>query len=167
MGIKGGDIEKEQNLLQTLVKNRDMIREERQSYMDARFKNNAKEANQISSGFKQRFGFELPVTEKDMKAMQMRRQMTRLEQVVRTLPPGPARDNLIAVMGATFGTTGEQLLGIDPALLGQPSKVRNAARTANLGKPRFNARTGLSAFDTVNPSKIGRQPGVNLQQPPF
>ena len=167
MGIKGGDLEKERQLLQTLVSNRDTIRGERQAYMDARFRNNAKEAQQISEGFQQRFGFELPVTEKDIKAMQMRRQMTRLEQVVRTLPPGPARDQLIQLIGATLGTTGEQVLGIDPALLGQSSAVRQAARTANVGRPGFNARTDLSPMDTINPSTIGRQRGVNRQQPPF
>jgi hypothetical protein len=167
LGVKGGDIEKESLLLETLVKNRDQIREARQTYMDARFRNNAAEANQIMEGFKQRFGFNLPVTEKDMKAMQLRRQMTRLEQVVRTMPPGPARDQIVQLIAATLGTQGQQVLGIDPSILGQPSKVRQAARTANIGRPSFNARTGLSPLDTINPQTIGRQRGVNQQQPPF
>lgn len=167
MGVKSGDLEKEALLLETLVKNRDTIREERRSYMDARFKNNAKAAAAIAEGFAKRFGFQLPITEKDMKAMQLRRQMTRLEQVVRTMPPGPAREQIIELIGATLGTTGEQVLGIDPALLGETSKVKQAARTANVGSLRFNARSDLSPLDTVNPQKIGRQPGVNRQQPPF
>jgi hypothetical protein len=167
MGVKGGDIQAESQLLETMVKQRDQIREARQSYMDARFRNSAKEANSISEGFQQRFGFQLPVTEKDMKAMQMRRQMTRLEQVVRTMPPGPAREQIVGIIAATLGTQGQQVLGIDPALLGQGSAVRQAARTANVGRPGFNARTGLSPFDTVNPQTIGRQQGVNQQQPPF
>lgn len=167
MGIKGGDMEAEQVLLETIVKNRDQIREARQTYMDARFRNNAREANQISEDFAARFGFTLPVTVKDMKAMQLRRQMTRLEQVVRTMPPGPARDTMVQLIAATLGTTGEQVLGIDPALLGQKSAVRQAARTANIGSRRFNAATDMSPFDTINPSKIGRQPGANQQQAPF
>ncbi|KKN58750.1 hypothetical protein LCGC14_0549290 [marine sediment metagenome] len=167
MGVKGGDLEKESRLLETLVKNRDTIREERRSYMDARFVNNAKGAAQIAEGFAKRFGFPLPVSEKDMKAMQLRRQMTRLEQVVRTMPPGPAREQIIELIGATLGTTGEQVLGIDPALLGETSKVRQAARTANVGRTNFNARTNLSPLDTVDPNTIGRQRGVNRQQPPF
>ena len=165
--MKGGDIEKESLLLETMVKQRDQIREARQTYMDARFRNNAAEANQISEGFLQRFGFKLPVTEKDMKAMQLRRQMTRLEQVVRTMPPGPARDQMVQLIAVTMGTQGQQILGVDPALLGEPSAVRQAQRTANVGKTRFNARTGLSPLDTVNPATIGRQRGVNQQQPPF
>ena len=167
LGVKGGDLEKEQLLLKTLVSQRDTIRETRQSYMDARFRNNGREAQQILEGFSARFGFELPVSNKDVKAMQMRRQVTRLEQVVRTMPPGPAREQIIQLIGATLGTTGEQILGIDPALLGQSSKVRQAARTANVGRPGFSARTDLSPLDTVNPSTIGRTRGVNQQQPPF
>lgn len=167
MGIKGGDIESESELLQMMVKQRDQIREVRQSYMDARFTNNARQANQIVQDFSKRFGFDLPVTPKDMKAMQLRRQMTRLEQVVRTMPPGPARDQMVQIIAQTLGTQGQQILGVDPALLGQPSAVRQASRTANVGSPRFNARSDLSPFDTVNPQKIGRQPGVNQQQPAF
>ncbi len=167
MGIKGGDLQSESELLQTMVKQRDQIREARQSYMDARFTNNAKAANEISDGFIKRFGFNLPVTEKDMKAMQLRRQMTRLEQVVRTMPPGPARDQMVQIIAQTLGTQGQQILGVDPVLLGQPSAVRQAARTANIGSPRFNAKTDMSPLDFINPSKIGRQPGANQQQPPF
>ncbi|KKN68082.1 hypothetical protein LCGC14_0455360 [marine sediment metagenome] len=167
MGIKGGDIESESLLLQMMVKQRDQIREARRSYMDARFRNNASEANQITENFIERFGFNLPVTEKDMKAMQLRRQMTRLEQVVRTMPPGPAREQVIQIIAQTLGTQGQQILGVDPALLGEPSAVRQAARTANVGRPGFNAKTGLSPLDFVNPTTIGRQRGVNQQQPPF
>jgi hypothetical protein len=167
LGVKGGDIEKESLLLETLVKNRDQIREARQTYMDARFRNNASEANQILEGFKQRFGFNLPVTEKDMRAMQLRRQMTRLEQVVRTLPPGPARNQLVQLIAATLGTQGQQVLGVDPTILGEPSAVRQAARTANIGRPGFNAARNLGPLDTINPQTIGRQRGVNQQQPPF
>jgi hypothetical protein len=167
MGIRGGDMQSESELLQVMVKQRDQIREARQAYMDARFRNNAKEANQISDGFARRFGFQLPVTEKDMKAMQMRRQMSRLEQVVRTMPPGPAREQMVQIIAQTLGTQGQQILGVDPMLLGQSNAVRQAARTANVGSPRFNARTGLSPLDTVNPQTIGRTRGVNQQQPPF
>jgi hypothetical protein len=167
LGIRGGDIESESLLLETLVKNRDMIREERRAYLDARFRNNSQQAAKIYGDFKARFGFKLPVSEKDMKAMHLRRQTTRLEQVVRTMPPGPSRDQMIQLIGSTLGTGGEQMLGVDPALLNQPSPVRQASRTANIGRSRFNAQSDLSPLDTINPAKIGRQSGINQQQPPF
>ena len=169
MGIRGGDIQKESELLEMMVKNRDTIREERKAYLEARFKNDAKGANDISTNFQQRFGFQLPVTEKDMKAMQMRRNMTRIEQVIRTMPPGPAREQMIRIVAHTMGTQGQAVLGVDPMLLGESNAIRNAARSAQVkkGRPRFNAATGLSPFDTVNPQTIGRQRGANQQQPPF
>lgn len=157
----------ESDLLQTMVKNRDQIRDERRNYMDARFTNNAAKANQISEGFKSRFGFKLPVTEKDMKAMQMRRQMTRLEQVVRTMPPGPAREKMVQLIAATLGKQGQGILGVDPGLLGESNAVRQASRTATSGSPRFNAASNLSPLDFVNPATIGRQKGVNQHQSPF
>jgi hypothetical protein len=167
LGVKGGELDKETQLLQTLVSNRDQIREERQAYMDARFRNNAAEAEKISRGFADRFGFDLPVSEKDIKAMQLRRRITRLEQVIRTLPPGQARNDLIQVVAATLGAEGQGILGVEPGVLGAGSRVREAARTANLGRLRFNANTQLGPLDTVNPQRIGRQQGVNRQQPPF
>lgn len=165
-GVKGGDLEKEQELLNTLVTQRDNIREQKASYMEARFRNDAAGANQIKENFVQRFGFDLPVSEKDMDAMQLRRQITRLEQVVRTLPPGAARDQMIQLIGATLGSRGASLLGIDPSLLGQDKTVREASRTANIGSKRFNARQ-LGPLDEVNPRTLGRQRGVAQQQPPF
>jgi len=166
-GIKGGDLENEQLLLKTLVQGRDEIREQRRAYMDARFKNDAKGAAQISTRFKQRFGFELPVSEKDMAAMHLRRQTTRLEQVAQTLPPGPARDQMIELIGATLGTQGQQLLGVDPGLLGASAKARRRSRKSITGARRFNAQTDMSPLDEIDPSRIGRQPGTNRQQPPF
>ncbi len=165
-GVKGGDLDSEQALLNTLVTQRDNIRVEKASYMEARFRNDAAGASQIKSNFLQRFGFDLPVSEKDMEGMQLRRQITRLEQVVRTLPPGEAREQMIQLIAATLGAKGQSLLGIDPALLGMSSPVRQAARTANVGRPAFSARQ-LSPLDEVNPQTIGRQRGINQQQPPF
>ena len=165
-GIKGGDLEKEQELLSTLVTQRDSIREEKASYMEARFRNDAAGANRIKENFQQRFGFEMPVSEKDMDAMQLRRQVTRLEQVIRTMPPGPAREQMVQLIAATLGARGQSILGIDPALLGAASQVRQAARTANIGRPAFSARQ-LSPLDRVNPSTLGRSAGVSQQQPPF
>lgn len=166
MGVKGGDIQKEQELLNTLVTQRDNIREEKAAYMEARFRNDAAGASRIKENFVQRFGFDLPVTQKDMEAMQVRRQVTRLEQVIRTLPPGRAREQMVQMIAATLGSQGAALIGIDPELLGANSKVRQASRTANIGSPRFNARK-LSPFNEVNPQTIGRQKGINQQQPPF
>lgn len=169
MGIRGGDMDAEQGLMRTLVKNRDQIRESRVQYLDARLRNDAGDAEDIARDFEQRFGFELPVSEQDVEALQVRRRVTRLEQVVRTMPPGPARDQMIQLIATTLGASGEALLGIDPMLLGQPSREREAARGRALGlraHPAFSA-TQLGPTETVNPQTLGRQPGVSTFQPPY
>jgi len=168
LGIRGGDMDAEQELLRTLVKNRDQLRESRAQYLDARLRNAAGEAEEIAREFKQRFGFDLPVSDQDMEAMQVRRRITRLEQVVRTLPPGPARDQMIQLIATTLGSAGESLLGIDPMLLGQPSRQRETARGRALGlraHPAFHPDQ-LGPTETVNPQTIGRQPGVSILQSP-
>jgi len=173
LGVKGGDLQKEQELLQLLISQRDQIRESRVQYMDARFRNNPTEANSVAAGFKQRFGFDLPVSEQDVKAMQTRRTVTRLEQVVRTLPPGEARDQMIELINLELGTSGQSLLGVDPALLGAPKQDREASRanavSGAVGRAGFSAQTDLApgGLDQINPQTIGRQQGINQNQPPF
>lgn len=171
LGVKGGDLESESQLLQTLVSQRDQIREARVQYLDARYRNDARSANGIVRGFKQRFGFDLPVSSKDVRAMQLRKQITRLEQVVRTLPPGEARDQMVRVIASTLGSEGQTLLGIDPAVLGQPQQAREAARAKiprrGSARGRFQARTDLGPTDQINPQTIGRLPGTATAQPPF
>ena len=160
MGIRYGDKVKEEELMTLLVKSRDSIRETRKDYMDARLRNDASTANTIAERFEKQFGFSLPVTEQDIEAMQVRRRVSRLEQLVRTLPPGEARDQYVQMIATTLGASGPALLGIDPALLGEPKPIREAARfgtppPSGGGRSRPGYRIG--PFDTVDPAKVGRQ----------
>jgi len=164
IGIRSGDMRSEQELLSLLVKNRDSIRDARKSFLDARLQNNASGAQSIAERFEKQFGFVLPVTEQDLEAMQVRRRVTRLEQVVRTLPPGDIRDHYIQLISSTLGASGQALLGIDPMLLGEAKPTREAARQPSgagpisgpAANPRGPYRTG--PFDQVNPRTVGRQP---------
>jgi hypothetical protein len=170
LGIRGGDLDKEQQLLALVTKNRDAIAQSKRDYLDARHRNAAREANAVATQFKQQFGFSLPVTEADMQAMQTRRHITRLEQLIRTTPPGEARERLVQVVQATLGASAEAMMGVDPSLLGQPRPVAEKSRfgtgkVAGSSLPRFHAQTDLSPMDIVNPRTIGRQPGVNQLQP--
>ena len=169
LGIRGGDLDKEQQVLAMISKERDHITQAKRDYMDARFRNSAREASTIAASFQQKFGFPLPVSEKDMKAMQTRRHITRLEQLIRTAPPGKARASLIQAVQATLGSQASSLMGVDPALLGGPRKAANQARfggrSSPLGRSSFDARSDISPFDQVNPATIGRQRGINQLQP--
>jgi hypothetical protein len=159
MGIKHGDMQAEQELMVLLSKNRDQIREVRKDYLDARYRNDASGAQSIAERFQRQFGTPLSVTEKDMEAMQVRRRVSRLEQLVRTLPPGPVREQYVQLIAATLGASGESLLGIDPMLLSEPKPVRETARFGGspqqAANPRGPYKTG--PFDQVNPSTVGRQ----------
>jgi hypothetical protein len=172
LGIRGGDLDKEQQVLTTITKNRDSITESKRDYLDARFRNSAREANAVAAQFKQKFGFDLPVTDQDIKAMQTRRHITRLEQLIRTAPPGPARESLMSAVQATLGTNADAMMGVDPALLGGPrpqvEKSRfGSGKVSGSSLPRFDSRSDLGPQDQVNPQKIGRQPGVSQGQSPF
>jgi len=172
MGIRGGDMDKEQQLLQTISQNKDRITQARRDFVDARFRNAGREAAAIASTFKQQFGFDLPVSSADMKAMQVRRSVTRLEQLIRTTPAGPARDMFIQAVQTTLGGSASELLGVDPTLLSQSRQSASAARfgqggrgSGGAGHPRFDARTDLGPTDQVNPQTLGRQPGLTQRQP--
>lgn len=169
LGIRGGDLDKEQEVLALVTKNREQISQAKRDYMDAHFRNSAREATAIAHQFRQRFGFQLPVSEKDMKAMQLRRTTTRLEQLIRTTPAGPAREQMIQQVSAALGASATELLGVDPALLGQarPAAEKSrfgGGRTAASSLPRFDA-ADLGPTEEVNPRTIGRQRGVTNLQP--
>jgi hypothetical protein len=158
MGVRSGDKMAEEELMTLLVKGRDQIRETRKDWLDSRLRNDASTANTIAQRFQIQFGFPLPVTEKDVEAMQVRRRVSRLEQLVRTLPPGPTRDQYVQLIAATLGASGPSLLGIDPMLLSEPKPAREAARfsaPSSGGGARQSYRTG--PFDTVDPQRVGRQ----------
>jgi hypothetical protein len=158
MGIRSGDKLAEEELMSTLVKGRDQIREIRKDWLDSRLQNDASAANSIAERFQIQFGFPLPVSEQDVEAMQVRRRVSRLEQLVRTLPPGPARDQYVQLIAATLGASGPSLLGIDPALLGEPKSVRERSRSVGPG-PQSSARQSYRTgpFDSVDPQQVGRQ----------
>lgn len=155
LGLPSSDIQKEGELLNMVVKNRDQIREYRRTYLEALFRNDPGKAFSVLGDFKTRFGFDLPVSQKDVEAMQARRQMTRLEQVVETLPPGPARDQAAQMISTAFGGQTQQLLGVDPTLLGEPRKARQQSRGTILQQSPYLSEMG--PLEQVNPSTLGRQ----------
>lgn len=157
LGIRQGDKVREEDLMRTIIKGREQIQESRKDYLDARLRNDATDANSVAERFQLQFGFPLPVTEQDIEGMQLRRRVSRLERLVRTLPPGPARDQYVQLIASSLGSSGPALLGIDPALLGEPKPAREAARGRGSSQrsARPSYRTG--PFDSVDPARVGRQ----------
>lgn len=169
-GVRGGDLDKETNLLETITRGRDEIVQSKRDYLDALFRNDPRTANRTAQGFEKKFGFKIPVSQNDVKVMQTRRTVTRLEQLIRTTPPGEARNQLISLVQVTLGSTAAETLGVDPTMFGQTRPQAEKSRQAyrrTFPNNRFNPHTDLGPQDEVNPQKIGRQPGVTNAGPPF
>lgn len=156
MGIRGGGPQKEQEALEMLVKNRDQVREYRQNYYDHLLTNNFRGAQEVQREFLNRFGFAMPVSEQDLAAIQSRRKMTRLEQVLQTLPPGQAREQFGSAIGAALGSEAGNMLGVSPEALSGSSQQRNQQRGQKVRPSPYLNQMGPTG--SVDPTTIGRQP---------
>jgi hypothetical protein len=161
MGIPGRDYTDEQELVQLMVRNRDKIREYRREYLEARMKNQASKANTISKTFRKRFGFDLPVTEKHLETYRLKKTISRLEQVLQTMPPGEARDRMADLVRMVLESRGQGLLGLDPDLLTAPKPRRDRARVRGRGGApgrRAPYHDQMGPLEAVSPRDLGRQP---------
>lgn len=133
VGIKAGNVAAEEELRRTIVANRDEIRAQRGEYIQARITNNPTRAEGIANSFKTRYGFGIPVSEKDIQAAQLRRSIPRLESLVKTMPAGPIRDQYVQMIATYLGGEGQQFLGVDPQLLGGPQAAASPSRQQTIG----------------------------------
>lgn len=141
MGVKPGDLQNEEQLRRMLVANRDDIRESRQSAIEAIVRNDPRTAESISRNFEKRYGFGISISQKDIRAAQLRRTIPRLEQVLQTLPPGPIREQYVQMIAGVLGSEGSQMMGIDPQMLSAPKGVKQAARFSG---PRTQSQGPIS-----------------------
>lgn len=163
LGIKAGDLKTEQELMEVLIRTRDQVRDAKRGYLDARMRNSASEANGIASDFLKNFGFNIPITQKDVEASQLKRHISRLENLVRQMPPGPARNQMIQLIAVSLGASGKSLLGIDPEMLGAPAPQRRAARTQHPGMRMIQSPRGrLSPLAPIDLDTMGQQPYTKM-----
>ena len=160
MGLRPSDLSNEEQLVRTLVAQREDIVGQKRAYLEARFKNQATDAANIAGSFRRQYGFELPIREQDWNYYVTKRRITRVEQVLATMPVGPARDEMVQLVMTSLGAESRNLLGVEPTLLmGQPStqaKTQSRARTSGptpgqgAYKPEWSpnpfAGTGISTF---------------------
>lgn len=161
LGVRSGDMQKESELLQMLVKNRDSIREAIRQWVQARLRNDAAACEKIARQFHNQFGFDIPVTQQHVEAVRMRRATSRLEQIVRTLQPGPERQQAMQILSHAFGQEAEAMLGLDPALFDAPKPQRDLRRT---GQPKQSTYTGAGRMPytnrTMTPTGAGMDPAA-------
>ena len=87
MGIRGSDIDQEQQVSHQLTVDADQMRQTRQEYLNALFTNDSRGAAGIEQEYENRFGHKLAVTSQQIQEVQQRRKMTRIERQLTTLPP--------------------------------------------------------------------------------
>lgn len=155
IGIKAGGPEQESQMLQMMTKQRDQIRDYRQQAMNALYLNDPATAMRIQNEFKQRYGFAMTIGQDDMKAMQAKRRVTRLEQVYRTLPP-EARESFQPLMAAAFGQETAGVLGIDPSLLQAAPEQRELSRQGRGSRSVGPYTHQMGPLGSVDPAKVGR-----------
>jgi len=86
LGIKGGAIDQEAEAARRLSKDADLIRDIRRRYTEALFTNDPRKAARISSEYRTRFGHRLSIPEAQIRTMQERRKLTRIERQLSSLP---------------------------------------------------------------------------------
>jgi hypothetical protein len=86
LGIKGGAIDQEAELANRLRLDSNAIKETRRLYLDALFANDATKASNIEAEHVRRFGHPIALTTDQLKQMQRRRKMTRIEKQLSALP---------------------------------------------------------------------------------
>lgn len=117
-------------LARFMLGNRDRIRDIRRQYTEAVVGGDYARANAINAQYQKAYpGMgKIQVKKSDIKALQMRREMPRLERMVETLP-AELRPVYTQLLSLSMGAQATQFLGVDPNLFSQPRGARNAART--------------------------------------
>jgi len=88
LGIQSSDITGEQGAAKWLLSQRDRIREYRREYLQALFENDTRRAERVNQDFQRNYPELGPmqVKKSDIKAMENRREISRLHRILRGMP---------------------------------------------------------------------------------
>lgn len=144
LGIRGGGIDEEAQAAQQLAKDGDLMKQVRRNYTDALFANDPRKAAGIEAEYEKRFGHRIAITINQIRAMQKRRKLTRIEKQLATLPreARPQYEKALTAAGLLPRTSS----GRRKAVTGPPP-----AYTNNMGL--------LDEFDPYSVSRYRNIPG--------
>jgi hypothetical protein len=165
----GGEIKSEADGAQFMIKNRDRIRNYTREYLESLFRNGISKARAIGEEFKKAYGTDIGniISKASIKAVHLRRQVTRMEKLLATLPP-ELRPQFAAIIQQVILSQGSMFLGVDPKLLGQgtpkqlePYRRRQGGQGGRARQPSgFNRRGSyqqrMSPLQSLQPGRIGR-----------
>lgn len=161
-----GDVSgaKEIALQRYLLGQRDRLREFHRNAIEAIAEGDMKSYEQINKNFKAAYpGLgDIPIKRDDIRAVQLRREVPRLERVFETLPV-EMRPVFAGVVSASLGAEAPGFLGVDPQLFAQSTiKQRHGARPVRpspAGLP-FGIQSGTSG-ESANLRAVLQQIGEN------
>ena len=129
-GIKPVQATTEHAMTRYLLKHRDEIREARRQYVEALAAGNPEQAQRIQDAFKRQYPSLGPIQVKksDLRAVEDRRMMTRLQRILKTLPSQyrPMFQNMVNT--AMAGQTGNMFGGGYAPPAGMPSLMQAVQR---------------------------------------
>jgi hypothetical protein len=166
---------KEPGTMEWLMANRDRIRDYKRRWLQAQLKNDPSRAGGVEREFNRAYpqvhgGLRSMIKPRDMEAVQMRRNVTRMERIMDTLPKEARPLFSMAIQQTVLGA-GEEFLGIDPALLSVgTAQSRNAARAGSAPRMGRGLVAGQGSFGRglspySRPMGSYRNTVGNVQQP--
>jgi len=143
-GIPAGDIQQTQEFTRRLLSQRDRVRATRKQYIESLLNNDPTTAERLNEQYKQDFGTGITYRPQDLRAAKLRRNISQLESVARSLPKDVRPqflDSVRVFVSQEVDRLGQ--LGIDPELL-RPGISARQAREGNLAFPasRFGQPRG-------------------------
>jgi len=139
-GIPTGDIQRTNDFTRRLLSQRDRVRGIRKQYIESLLNNDPATAERLNDQYKQSFGTGITYRPQDLRAAKLRRNISQLESVARSLPKDVRPQFLDSVrVFISQQVDGLSQLGIDPELL-RPGVSARQAREGNLAFPASQFR---------------------------
>lgn len=166
LGLPSGAAEQEVEGLRWLMKNRDRILGYKRGFMQALLENDPGRATSVDETFRKAYpqlrgGLRTLVKKRDLEAMELRRNVARMERVLETLPR-EMRPLFAQALQQTVLSNTEGLLGVDPRLL-QRGTIRSRAPYRVDQSPYQRNLAGMEGRATdVDPRSLSRRPLPNV-----
>lgn len=132
VGIGDLNGDQERNLMTYLLGQRDRIRDFRRRYTEALLTGDIRQSDGIRAEWRKTYpGLgDIPLKKSDVRAVQMRREIPRLERTLEMLPP-ELQPAFGAVVATSLGAQAGNFLGTDPSIwAGGSARVRSGMRPA-------------------------------------
>jgi hypothetical protein len=156
IGLRPASVAQESELMGYLSKQRDRISSIRRDYIEALAGGNAEDMQSIQNEWSRRFpGLgELSVRPQDVRAVQLRKETSRIEKMLESLP-ADVREEYTRMVMEVLGQEAQSMIGVDPSLLEPPRSTYRARRMSvpsMMPAPRSMPQAYVPQQPTLNPA---------------